>query len=287
MTMMRLLLLILTLTLITVAAAKESTKQVPTKRTYTLQHSFSADDVFTDRGKLILSLDNDSITSQLETPSDCLTSTSLKFSSKPPRHYKLKVIDDTTQTSSVTSVPFCNVIRSNFREEVNLVVGVDGSLISVGYTPLVSPLARSCDTMLESLGEEISFTSKVVLESAVSAMSVPFVLPVVRPPPGLTFFPRDRQAPPGKSDSGGIGEALQEEVGKSFIMKYWYIIAPVLLLQIFGGMSAPEEGAAPGAPGQAVAGAGAVASTAAVSMAQTQAGGTVSGTGVKRRGKRK
>merc|ERR1712038_707752 len=78
--------------------------------------------------------------------------------------------------------------RANFREEIELSLSQTGSLQSLSYTPLVSPLAAQCDELqpLTSNNREYTFQTLVSYSTSTPGMTLPKILPKMRPPPGLT-----------------------------------------------------------------------------------------------------
>ena len=166
--------------------------------------------------------------------------------------------------------------------------------------PLVSPLApKSCDhelwdTKLANNNLPEGWESRISWETATPGMALRPITPNFKPPPGLKWLPRmaangklyQASGPPGtgeKGEGGGPGggpggggpEADNSMMG--FFKRYWYIILPMLIMNLMGGGDpAPAEGAeGAAAPGSEAGGAAPAASPAA--------GG---GSGKKRRGKR-
>ncbi len=123
------------------------------------------------------------------------------------------------------------------REEITLSLGQSGTLLSVSVTPLISPLAPSCDTMDANPEKKISFQTTVALSSAQKGMNIPLVLPSSRPPPGYTWFPR--------SSGNKVNPVIQEQEEKSnqqsFLRKYWYIILPLVISSLLGGAEEPPR----------------------------------------------
>lgn len=199
--------------------------------------------------------------------------------------YTIQVVDDATGQAAMASVPGCDVRRASFREELELMLSESGSLLSVTYTPLVSPLAPSCASLgplAEAEGAVPKFQTSVSYETSKPAMTVPLVLPKVKPPPGLKLYPRKKPA----AGSGGGGEgtdgagaggsaaAFEEDEkpqNQSFLMKYWYIILPLMILQFVGGPEPPpqqgEGGDGEGGDAAAASAAGAAGGAVAASAA--------------------
>ena len=118
------------------------------------------------------------------------------------------------------------------REEITLSLGQSGTLLSVSVTPLISPLAPPCEAMDANPEKKISFQTSVALSSSQKGMSVPLVLPSVRPPPGYTWFPRS----PGNKVNPVIQEQEDNSNQQSFLRKYWYIILPLVISSLLGGV---------------------------------------------------
>ena len=186
---------------------------------------------------------------------------------------------------SLIFVSFC-------REEIGITLGNTGSIISISYKPLASPLAPPCHELkpLSEASKERQFAFKTAVShsTAKTGMSIPSVLPSTKPVPGYKWIKRLKNSSPG-SDAGntyGNGEAGAEDgagfdpEGKdipenhSFLRKYWYVVLPVTIMTLMG----PEE------PDAGGAGAGAKAAAPAVAAGASAA--AASGAGKKRRGKR-
>lgn len=182
-------------------------------------------------------------------------------------------------------------------------------MLSLSYQPLVSPLApTSCDAM-EPLESPPEFQSRISYEISTPGLPLRHVLVGEKPPPGLKFLPypkRPQQQQAGSPSNpllqdGGDGRNQQQQQPDSpfgFMRRYWYIILPILLLNIMGGSPAPEspdqEAATPSQQGPSqgaalVAPAGAAAatspSTRGPAAAASSPSGTI-GTAKQRRGKR-
>jgi len=166
----------------------------------------------------------------------------------------------------------------NNREEIGLTLSQTGSLVSVTYNPLVSPLAPSCQSFeplsSDDGGEVPEFKTTVTYETSKPAMTVPLVLPKVKPPPGMKAYPVPKKKASGNGGEAGTGgggtagggeSAFEDEEAKgqnqSFLVKYWYIILPIIIMQfVGGGPEQPEETAQGGGEtGGAAAPAGATA----------------------------
>jgi hypothetical protein len=195
------------------------------------------------------------------------------------------------------------------REEIALSMSQTGSLLSVSYTPLVSPLAAQCHELDPFTREkEYKFQTLFSYSTATAGMALPKILPKMRPPPGLNAIKQKKNAntssdnindSTSSSNTGsgaGAGtnskfQSEQEEENKkqdanqSFLRKYWYVILPITLMTFFGG----EEPQAPqqGSEGAAAAGGTTVSQpNSARSASNTAASGGSSTTTRQRRGKR-
>ena len=160
------------------------------------------------------------------------------------------------------SVPGCSLRRSNLREEIVLSIGPTGKLMSVSYRPLISPLApKTCDK-LKPLSEKPEavfgrdpksgdvaspFKTAVSFESHKPMMAIPTVLPQSRPPPGLKWYRRNAKNNPspllggGNANQEGGGIPFVDEEAPpawktSFLYRYWYIILPLAIMGLFGGV---------------------------------------------------
>jgi len=151
-------------------------------------------------------------------------------------------------------------------------------VISLAYSPLISPLApKSCDD-LPAPSQEIKFNSKVEYETAVPGMSLKTILPNYQPPPGLKFLSGKPKSPgtvggDAKPEGFGTKEETEPDTGiMGFFRRYWYIILPIFLMQMMGATEPeqPQQGQPQGGAG------GGQAAPAA----------QASGGGSKRRGKR-
>lgn len=191
------------------------------------------------------------------------------------------------------SVPGCSVRRSNLREEIGLSISPTGKLLSVSYRPLISPLASKTCTKLKPLSEKpevifgrkeggeneessttaMPFKTTVSFDSHKPMMALPTVIPQQRPPPGLKWYRRNAKNNPnpflGGSDvkqEGGSGPHIpgvddEQPTGlkSSFLYRYWYIILPVALMGLFGGVDEEEVGKQQQAGGAAAVGGAAAA----------------------------
>jgi hypothetical protein len=277
------------------------------ERIYTVYHRLGATAAaggFTERGSIVLSADASTsdgdgdgapkaalaLSIAATNAADCIDPAAVDDMIASHSMYTIQVVDEATGQAAMASVPGCDVRRANFREELELTLSESGSLLSVTYTPLVSPLAPSCASLAplaEAEGAVPEFQTSVSYGTSKPAMTVPLVLPKVKPPPGLKLYPRKKPAAgigggegvdgAGAGGNGGGSAAAFEEEEKpqnqSFLMKYWYIILPLMILQFVGGPEPPpqqgEGGDGEGEGGNAAAAAGgAVAAGAAAAPRQ-------------------
>lgn len=179
-----------------------------------------------------------------------------------------------------------------FSDEITLTFGQQGHVISMAYSPLVSPLApKTCDE-LPAPSSKIVFNSDIGYEAAVPGMVLKLVLPNYSPPPGLKFITYKAKdslggggggasGGDGKPDGFGEGEEKEEPTGiMGFLHRYWYILVPMLIMNL---MSAEAPAADQGAGGGGGGGNGGQTAGAA---AAASSGGGGGGAGSKRRGKR-
>jgi len=243
--------------------------------------SSSAEESWDERGTIELVVDpEEEVVVTVVNKEGALTSDlaqALTATATATAYYQLKLVENSSKTSAnvLTSVPACHVRRANFRDEfvLQLQPGTAKAL-SLSYMPLISPLAPpTCDAYHQSLPETLAFDSKVTWETAIPGMKVgapvvtadptkPQAAGHVKPPPGLQWIP----GAPRKTSSpqGGVfaEETPAPETGiTGFFKRYWYILLPIMLINLFGGAAAPpaaEEGAAAavGAAGAAAASTG-------------------------------
>lgn len=167
-------------------------------------------------------------------------------------HIKIQSKDDENSFVFQT-VPACNLRRANFKDQFDVTLprsSLDDRqdpMTSFAYTPLVSPLApKNCDDYDdESDGTTRSFSSRVSVQLDTPAMTIKNILPQSKPPPGIAFV---KQPPGGSGEQRGgtdDGESYQDPEAPTtppgpfgFFSKYWYIILPMMILQV---LQVPEE----------------------------------------------
>lgn len=156
-----------------------------------------------------------------------------------------------------------------------MTLGNTGSIISLSFKPLVSPLAAPCNEqkpLVETKNEKgYKFRTSVSFSTSKPALTIPAVLPSTKPPPGYDWIKRAKKAATNDRDAGDNSQgpdaqdtgfdpeaeaAQQATANQSFLRKYWYIILPLTLMSLTGGEEPPQEGRAASA-GAAAAGAAA------------------------------
>ena len=194
-------------------------------------------------------------------------------SSSEASFYQLRLVENDTEAKHapelLTSVPACHVRRANFRDEFALQLHPGTArALSVSYMPLISPLAPPTCDAYQGLPERLAFESKVTWETAVPGMVVgkPVVADPtkpqaqIKPPPGLQWIPgAQRTSPQGTTFAD---PKPQQEAGLfGFLKRYWYIVLPLMIINLMGAAAPPPE--AEGAAAAAAAGAGAATAAAA------------------------
>eukprot|EP00586_Coscinodiscus_wailesii_P014329 CAMPEP_0172511294 /NCGR_PEP_ID=MMETSP1066-20121228/235247_1 /TAXON_ID=671091 /ORGANISM="Coscinodiscus wailesii, Strain CCMP2513" /LENGTH=201 /DNA_ID=CAMNT_0013290605 /DNA_START=384 /DNA_END=989 /DNA_ORIENTATION=+ len=200
----------------------------------------------------------------------------------------MKLVDDATHAVAITSVPACSLLRAHFREEISLTIGSSGELLSVILTPLISPLApKTCDVDLTTDDGEGDATRPALFETSASfvtstpSMTLPVILPTMKPPPGLRFFDVKKSRIEGVEGD--------ERLNQSFLRKYWYIFLPMLIMSLLGGAEEEQQvrrGVPPSASAGAGGGGGGASAGPVGAGSAAVAGVAVAGGAPKRRGKR-
>ena len=232
-------------------------------------------------------------------------------------HIKIQGSGSDGSDYTMATVPACNLRRANFKDQFDVTIprtsstsgsASDDRITSFAYSTLVSPLApKTCDVYdITSTGDEdgeattktFSFSSKLSVLLDTPAMSIRPVLPTQsKPPPGLKFInKKNKNANQGGSktttgEGGATGdeEDDEENLGQpepptgimGFLQKYWYLLLPMLIMNI---MTAPPADEGQEVTPQQGGGGGAV--QAAPQPAGSGGGGGGGGGNNKRRGKR-
>jgi len=165
------------------------TSQAASSRTYTLYHDISGNGSFTKRSTVTLATrGKEVLETSIENLAAILEPDWINSLVDKRAFYTLKLIDDSQDSAvAITSVPACSLRRAHFREALEIMVDSTGTLMSMGYMPIVSPLAPvDCFSMSPLTSDEtaLEFKSRISLERPLQAIPVPLVLPSQKPPPG-------------------------------------------------------------------------------------------------------
>lgn len=168
--------------------------------------------------------------------------------------YHVKIQGSNQKSFVFQTVPACNLRRANFKDQFEITLprssmgDKQDALTSFAYTPLVSPLApKTCDEYEESDASK-SFSSRVSVSLDTPAMVLKAVLPQSKPPPGINFAKSAKGGADGTPGGGGGDsgdgnpppDATPSPFG--FFTKYWYIILPMLIMQMITVPAEEEEG---------------------------------------------
>ena len=238
-------------------------------KSWTLYHSLNGQD-FSPRGVVEWSIDGQDLDYKVVNDADTMSTESVQAMLEYG-WYQVKLQASDNQNDFVlATVPACNLLRGNFRDEFHLTMSRvdDNRILSLSYQPLVSPLApKTCEDI--SMPSTLQFESKLELVLDTPSMTLKTVLPTSKPPPGLAFKANRKGsaggAVPGVGPGGNPMTAEQEPITgpTSFIRRYWYVLLPLFLANFVGG-GGPAEGEGAGAAaagGAAVAGAAVAASS--------------------------
>jgi len=252
----------------TEAQSATSTENTPTPlKTFQIYHAFRTNE-FKPRGtiQLTTSTEDGSVVASVhgqEGSLDKAVFEEMDAVVSSGGFYKVKVVDEESGASSLASVPGCDVRRANFREEIELTLGNTGSIISISYKPLASPLAPQCHE-LESLTDaskerEFAFKTTVSYSTSNPGMTIPSVLPTTNPAPGYNWIKRLKSPGDNGNAGGGAGAGAEDGGGtfdpegeagpqhQSFLRRYWYIALPVAIMTLLGPAEEPQQGAGQGA----------------------------------------
>ncbi len=299
-----------------------TSKSTKTLKTFQIYHSLAPDEEFTPRGSIQFSTSDEDSDKEIKvsttTGEDCFSNaftTAFQDLMATNGLYRVKVVDEDSGHSVLASASACDVRRSNWREEIGLSLGDSGSLISISYKPIVSPLALPCKELPPLVNKEggnndvssLEFKTKISYSTSSQGMTIPVVMPQNRPPPGYAWIKRlvKRGENPmgglngGKDGSSNTGSSSsntalpfdptendKKNEQQSFFRRYWYIILPITIMTLLGGEEDPNNvpqraGAVPSAGGGNAA-AGMTAAAAAGGAAASRGGGQAR----QRRGKR-
>lgn len=262
------------------------------EKSWTLYHSVNGGQDFSKRASVVLSVDPEtdgSVDLSITNDNSTLNQETFNAVRAEGSMYQLKLVEGDGESDDfiLSSVPGCQLLRANFREELVISLGPKASAISLTYIPLVSPLApKSCsDPFWDERAknnnlQEQGWDSRISWETATPGMALRAVMPSYRPPVGLKWLPRlgtngklyQAKGPPGSGDekgkggAGGGGDPEVDATPMGFMRRYWYIIVPLMLMNLMGGEPPAPEGqqqAGAAAAGGAAAAAGAAAAGAA------------------------
>lgn len=229
---------------------------------WTVYHSWTPNQEFVRRGSLVWGTQTDSEdTSDQKKEFQIINDdASASLTPKDIREmldygwYHVKIQGDNSngdESFVLQTVPACNIRRANFKDQFEITLPRSSlgekqdRITSFAYTPLVSPLApKTCDDYDDS-GDSKDFSSRVSVLLDTPAMTLKNVLPTSKPPPGIAFVKRPKQ--PGQGGGNGEDEGDDSPPGFpgpfAFLSKYWYIILPMMILQL---ITVPEEPAEQG-----------------------------------------
>lgn len=252
-------------------------------QTLYLSHGTSSSSSFTDRGTITLTLDeNDNLQVNIEN-NNSIPSIEEDLKSL----YKIRVSthpqsDNHDGTTFVqTSAPLCSILQANFRDEIELTLSPTGSILSISYNPLVSPLAPSCEELVKIMGEdqkERSFQSRANIQVGKEGIAIPLLVQS-KPVIGYKWLKQVRKEGSSvgtdgekKVDGTAFVDPTQTEEGtqnQSFLRKYWYIILPITLMSMMGGEDPQSSAASSSTSAAAAASTGPGAVTAAMAGASS------------------
>lgn len=116
-------------------------------------------------------------------------------------------------------------------------------ILSLSYMPRVSPLAPTSCEDLEEVEAPALIDTQISFETSTPGMTLRLDLPNGKPPPGIQFFPRPRQKVGGSGGAGGeTPPPVEDNTPFWFLRKYWYIIAPFMLFNLFGAEAEKPKG---------------------------------------------
>jgi hypothetical protein len=238
-------------------------------KSWTLYHSLNGQD-FSPRGAVEWSIDGQDLDYKVINDADTISPESVEVMLEYGWYQVKLQASDNQDDFVLATVPACNLLRGNFRDEFHLTMSRvnDNRILSLSYQPLVSPLApKTCEEI--SIPSTLKFESKLELALDTPSMTLKTVLPTSKPPPGLAFQANRKGSAGGSSPGAGPGgDATTPEPDAitgltNVIKRYWYILLPLFLANfIGGGSSAQAEGEGEAASGAAAAGGAAVAGAA-------------------------
>eukprot|EP00617_Octactis_speculum_P015688 CAMPEP_0185745644 /NCGR_PEP_ID=MMETSP1174-20130828/4046_1 /TAXON_ID=35687 /ORGANISM="Dictyocha speculum, Strain CCMP1381" /LENGTH=313 /DNA_ID=CAMNT_0028419801 /DNA_START=14 /DNA_END=955 /DNA_ORIENTATION=+ len=169
--------------------------------------------------------------------------------------YRIRMRSCTSPTCPyvMAAIRVCELIRSDFKEELKLLLDGNGNILSLEYhapaskrSPLsATPKPFKCSAV--TLSERILFTSYASLMLSTPAQLIPLQPPAAQsPPPGMPGIP-------GMMGGPGGGKDGKPQSPQGILRKYWYIVVPLVLILITSTGEPPEgtAGTAGGAGGGA------------------------------------
>ena len=236
---------------------------------WTIYHSWNQNQDFVQRGQLVLAQKEDSEKNDFQIVNDQELQPKDIQEMLDYGWYHVKIQGSDNQFVFQT-VPACNLRRANFKDQFEITLprsslgNKQDPLTSFSYTPLVSPLAPKTCEDYEQDDANKQFSSRVSVQLDTPAMVLKTVLSSSKPPPGIAFA----KGPAGSKDDENGGNPAPDATPSpfGFFSKYWYIILPMLILQMItepneegqqqqqqGGEGQQQQGATI-APPQAAAG---------------------------------
>lgn len=158
----------------------------------------------------------------------------------------------------MASIPACDLHRAGYRDSITVTFDPAMRVIAIGYSAVVPYFAPPCSAAAIPDGE-VALQTSVAKEDVYSAPALPVQMEAAAVPPGM------------ENVKGIKKPGAEEKDGRSFLQRYWYIIAIAIFMMMPGAEDQPQQGQQAGAAGSAAGAAGAGASAAA--GARGRAGG--------------
>jgi hypothetical protein len=188
-----------------------------------------------------------------------------------------------TTTNILATVPACDLRRANFRDEFvfNFQQGT-GHVLSMSYIPLISPLApKTCreyktSSSSSSTDDDKKYTldSRIRWETSIPAMVVGKPpardAPKIKSPPGLKWLPglNKKDSPFLDDDKQKQQQQQQPEPGlMGFLRRYWYILVPLMVINLMSSEQQPAAADATATPAGAATGTAAATTTTTAAVA--------------------
>lgn len=236
-----------------------------------------------ERGTIDLVVDADAAaepTITVKNNEDSIPDMIAELSISDSAYYQVK-LGDSDDNTILTTVPSCHLRRSNYRDEIVLQLNSRAEPLSIAYMPLVSRLAPAvCADYEGDRPATPQFQSTISFQSAVAGMVVGKPPKVeankpqqsIKPPPGLKWM---GGSPPKRQRARGGGPAGPEEAEEdtmpkgpfAFLQKYWYVLVPMLIMNLVTQQQEEPPPVAQGAQAATAATAGGGAAVAAATGA--------------------